>query len=270
MLQLHLPIDYQALAQRAWQLSDLLNRAAGTKIYTTVTVHSKRLEELAVVKGWAGGEPANAATSRAPYIGPGKLAEILLTTVAAPLSRVRLSPAEGRILTTGFPGGLIMPGPNDTIYGVSSSAWAGTCDLQHASLIMWSMFNSVRLHHVGFGRPTIEDMHTAVRVASLRYNSQPIHLPVDDHDRWFIWMPENYYIEEQHGAGRRLRNIHWDVQVDDPKGLLQFIQRCVGEAAELSYWGHENGEDPEGVVWVMDREDMPKGIMARRTWWTVR
>lgn len=68
-------MGYDELVERTWGLSDLMCRAAGLSLFTTVLVVDEDRRILAIKKDWAG-EPDE--ESRAPRIGPTKALELLI------------------------------------------------------------------------------------------------------------------------------------------------------------------------------------------------
>ena len=193
-------------------------------------------KELAFKKGWAGFEKEN---SKAPWIGPMKLLELLQEDLNSPFA---MSPVKNRGLSTGYMGGVRRRVEGFHLL-TSGSAWDERADAMWALLLNYYMANAVKLHHVGFGHETKQAMLDSVRADEEKLSVKSINVPASDHDRYY-----------------------WDVVTENPKVLLDFINHYLG--CRMEFWGHHENS-PVGVVWE-DNNGVPLGIMSRRYWWNIK
>ncbi len=257
----------QGLVQRTWNLGDLMCRAAMERLFITVFISNSIRDEQAAMKGWAGGDPPNAETSRAPFIGPMKLLELMMDLS----ERFALSPAPGLTLSTKFMGGVRRAVGGDLQFLTSGSAWDQRCDALFALALNYAMDHEVRFHHVGFGHATEQEMLEATQRDEQRLGVKAVNVLAEDHIRFYLKVfaseaPNScYWIEHQWGPGVRPNSIHWDLATTDPEHLLDFIGKPLG-GQEM--WG-DAPNSPVGVVWQTNRDGRPFGIMARQNWWQI-
>jgi len=237
--------------------ADLLCDAAGLGAYVSLGQVAPNGNSIVSMGGWAGRPDPS---SRAPYIATAKLAELIWYGKYEGLS---LTPVPGLEISLGWMGGARYD--NDI---VAVSKWAQEHDRLLALVVLYSLTQETRLHHVGYRFATEQEM----RMNAAGHGTEPIEVPADDHLRLYRPVPDvrspygKYYVESQYfPEGPHSQAMHWDLVTQDPEGLLDFVARAYG--VQPKFW--EAGEnDPVGVVWVTAAKDGTIfGVMARSRFW---
>ena len=258
-------MNYLPLVQRTWNLADVMMGAAGRPLHVTVLVADEQKNVLAIKSDWAGGEKV---TSRAPYFGPKKAAE-LVDTIQLNSKIIAMTPVPTFKTSTGFMGGVRRM--YDGKYLITAcSAWDEKADALMALVLNYAMTYELRFHHVGFTHLTEEAMWTAISKDQSRLGVMP--LPIDSDDSGYILRVEEqrvpngvYWIEHHYSPVVLEPTIFWGV-VTTP-GLVEYLGFWMdlqpGFNVELS------DNDRLAMIQVTDRDGTELAIMERSKWWDV-
>lgn len=245
---------------------DEMMRLAGLHLYTGMGVYTLRNRMSAYEAGWSGGEPDR--ESRAPWIGPFKGSELLnmpSTTTFA------MSPAVGYGPSTGYMGG-VLKRIQDERWLAFGSAFSEKADTLIALQMMWMVENNSFMNHFGQAYDDREAWLRGVHAAeeALGGDVKAIHMPADDHDRYYLPLPSHVspthtvYVEFQLFDELKTPRIHWEIFCDEPENLLLYL----GENLSTEPKWFDDPTGPVGKVGVMNRDGVEYGIMARGTWFT--
>ena len=155
---------------------------------------------------------------------------------------------------------------------ISCSGWENdVIDLALASLLMWSLSEEVRFHHVGFRHKSEEECLEAIKETLKTYGGETIFRPAYDHERWYTKVESKaapngcFWIEHQLWPSKKTQGLHWDLATSNPEALIRYISNKTETEGE--YW--ERGKDNPCACISFMEDDLEVSIMARPQWTAV-
>ncbi|MHC1716385.1 MAG: hypothetical protein AB9915_00610 [Candidatus Dojkabacteria bacterium] len=243
---------------RSLNLADLMFRAAGKQIFTTLIEADETGRDVKNISArWTGG------------IGRNDLPTISAIKAFCLLSKGSIN----GVSTVPTMEGYVLKGVarDENLIIACAGSKDEHVELMLALLLQYSMRQEVRFHHVGYRFKNDEDRASAINIY-LAEHKTPVHvLPAKDHIRHFIEVvtskSENgrYWKEYQtwpNGSEPETDGIHIDVATTDPERMIEYISKHSGLKAE--YWMREKNSPCAMVSFV--EEGTQFAIMARSSW----
>ncbi|MDQ5951162.1 MAG: hypothetical protein QG639_439 [Patescibacteria group bacterium] len=254
---------FETTVDRTWNLGNRFLHAANRPLHVSVLALDIDRSIEALRMDWAGGR---IESSLGQYYGPAKIIE-LVNSIHPDDPQVVLTPVKRYPYSTKYKGG-VRRMVNNHFLLTSCSGWGQEGDLLIALALNYSMTKEVRLHHVGFRHETYDEMKLSVSNNAAYYNTKPIYVSAEDHERAYIPVPDvhlpnkKYWVEHQwFPDGPHTKGIHWDFATSS--NMLLFIQQHLGFPAE--FWDSDR-KSPFGMISVPDSDGYEKTIMERDTW----
>ena len=258
---------YEREIDQLFAFADLLCTGLGEPMFIAASARDT-IDGLTVMRGgWVGdlSQWAAMSTSKAPYVAPWKLAEVM--QIALPdEGELVMTPDPTWPASTGWMGAVRMIcGRMDL--GIAASKWRQEHDRLLSLVLLYDcLLGPLQLHHTGFRFPT-EAEYVA---ANAEWENGMVRDAPDHRRTYFNVGPayrEHQYWPEASTGTDGFPHRHWDLVSSRPLETLQFL--ASGFDREPATW-EAAPNNPIGAVLIPSATDRSKlGVMTRPTWWNV-